>query len=190
MAEEYLYGKYDRSRCRGRRGSAISRRTRILTCRRPFKREGGALAETPAGPSAIAIADPHRVSAVGVPRVFAGVFSPRVPSLAVKYDLWKTSVSRNHPRGTERERGMGPGAQERRLGRHGPAHRRRSEAHYKNGECSTFRRDNGNVVVASASASEFFLRLAILPLSRGRLAARYVISMSISVHPALSFSAW
>lgn len=41
MAEEYLYGKYDRPRCHGRRGPVISRRTRILSCRRPFKRRRG-----------------------------------------------------------------------------------------------------------------------------------------------------
>lgn len=44
-------------------------------------------------------------------------------------------VFRNHPRGTERERSMGSGAQERRLGQRGPAHWRRSEAHYKDGKC-------------------------------------------------------
>jgi len=43
MAEEYLYGKYDRARCHGRRGAAISRRTRILSCRRPFKRPRGCI---------------------------------------------------------------------------------------------------------------------------------------------------
>ena len=44
MAEEYLYGKYERPRCHVRCGFAISRRTRILTYRRPFKREGDVLA--------------------------------------------------------------------------------------------------------------------------------------------------
>jgi len=95
-----------------------------------------------------------------------------------EYDL-VTSVSRNHPRGTERERGMGPGAQKRRLGWHGPAHRRRSKAYYKNGECYV-----PGIMITGRRSPERGSSLLRRP------AAQYVVYVSISgVHPVLPLPA-
>jgi len=136
MAEEYLYGKYERPWCHVRCGFAISRRTRILTYRRPFKREGDVLAgdagwafgHCDTADSWLPLQSPEPACSV----------TGRCHSLATNTTL-VSSVFRNHPRGTECKRGMGPGAQEWWFGRRGPRHRRWSEAHYKNGECATFR---------------------------------------------------
>lgn len=126
------------------RGAAITVRPLFSISRRYLRTVGHSrargmrLAETPAGHSAIATDRPP-LSPTSTARIIS--LRDRLRRLrddpACHVYTIVICVFRNHPRRTERERGMGPGAQERRLGQRGSAYRSRSEAYYKDGKYNT-----------------------------------------------------